>query len=494
MTDRRLWLLLAVFAVAAMALVWLATPTGPILSPDSISYIRNMRLLQAGAGLLALDNHWPPGYALLLSLVYSLVSSEMLAARILCALSLALSLMAIGIFAARLTQQRSSLLVVSLVLLAHLLAPGFSLLYLYGLSEPLFMVALCWALVAFQRLCAPGAGKASWVFLGACLAAMLLLRYAALPLVAAFLLSLALCLYLSGRRWFGPVFVTGLFAVTPLLGWMLLLSPEAAGGVRQFTVHALTVGHFRELSASLARWMGGVEGTLAVGGYLALVMMTIWQWWKTRIPELLLLSLMSIAYLLFLALSLLFFDAHTPLNARILLPLFPPFILMLVAVCMGIRLSWRGLDGGAVLVVLLVTVTALGLPGLKLHLKTSAAGAMGSANVVERSLELYRTVAALPAETPVYSNTSEILFLLHGREVVGLPRLYDPLTMQKNPDFIAETAAMIEEMYNNDGVLLWMPVGRFRAYYPKPDVLLNFPLKIIDEADGGYLMVPDVPD
>jgi hypothetical protein len=492
--TRSLLALLVLFALAAMALVWFATPNGPILSPDSISYIRSVRLLQTGAGVLALDNHWPPGYAVLLSATYSLLGSEMLAARMVCALSLALSMIAIGIFTARLLGQRSTLLLVALVLLAHLLAPGFSLLYLYGLSEAPFLAALCWALVAYQRICTPESGRGAWVLLATCLAAMLLLRYAALPIVAAFMFSLAVHLYLSGRRWLGPVFATGLAAIIPLMGWLLLLSPEAGDGVRQFTFHGLGMAHYREIAASLARWMGGVEGALAICSYLVLLAMTAWQWLQTRRSELLLLSIMSIAYLLFLTLSLLFFDAHTPLNARILLPLFPPFVLMLVAVCTAGSRSWRGVDGSAVLVMLLLVVTAFGMPGLKIHLKTSAAGAMGSANVVERSLELYRKVAALPADVPVYSNTSEILFLVHGREVKGLPLLYAPLTMQQNQDFIIETAAMIEHMYNTDGVLLWMPVGRFRTYYPNPEVLLGFPLKIIDEADGGYLMVADVPD
>jgi hypothetical protein len=494
MTDRALAIAIALFAVAALALVWFATPSGPILSPDSIGYIRSVRLLQAGSGVLALDNHWPPGYALLLSSIVSLLGSEMLAARLVCAVSLALSLTAIAIFISRLGNLRAAVILLPLVLLTHLLASGFTVVYLYAISEPPFMAASCWALVAYQRVCAPRPGRGTWVLLACCLAAMLLLRYTAVPIVTAFLFSLAVHLLLSGQRWLPIVLVTGMACAAPLLIWLLLNIDGSAGTVREVSFHSLRYAHFQEFSSSLARWMGGIPGGLAVFIYVGVLLTAGWQWLTTRKPVVLLLLMWSVGYLLFIVLSLSFFDAHTPLSARIVLPLFPPFFLLLVCFATDFQGNWRRLDYNTVLAGILVAVSVSGLPALRSNLADSAAGAKGSASLEERSLELYSTVAALPAATPVYANTSEILFLVHGREVNPLPHLYDPLTMEQNEDFIADTAAMIEHMYRNDGVLLWMPVGSFRAYYPRPEVLLGFPLKIVDRADGGYLMVPDITE
>jgi hypothetical protein len=496
--DKWLWPGIGLCAAAGMALVWFSTPTGPIFSPDSVSYIRSLRLLQAGAGVLSLDNHWPPGYPLLLSFMYSLVGSEMLAGRLLSAISLALSLVAVALFISRLDNLRIKGILLPLVVLLHLLGYGFSYLFLFALSEPPFVAALCWALVGYQRTCAAPSDRGSWLLLSCCLAAMLLLRYTALPLFAAFLFSLAVQLYLSDWRrlpvLLAVVLGVGLLSSAPLITWLWLISGETGEAVREFSFHALRMVHFRELTLALSRWMGGIEGTLAFCIYMAVLVTAAWQWLKNRRPELLLLLTCSVGYLLFLILSLTFFDAHTPLNARLVLPLYPLFFLLLVSFAASFTRSWRGLDYSAVLATLLVLIIGLGLPALRLHLKTSAAGAIGSANLVERNLELYRRVAALPPETPVYSNTGEILYLFFKRDVLAMPRLYDPLTMQQNTNFIAETAAMVEHMYVADGMLLWMPVGGKRNYYPKSDVLLHFPLKIIAEADGGYLMVPAIAE
>ncbi len=477
-----------------MALVWFSTPTGPIFSPDSVSYIRSLRMLQAGDGVLALDNHWPPGYPLLLSFMYSLVGSEMLAARLLSAVSLALSLVALALFTSRLENLRSARLLLTLVVLVHLLGYAFSFLHLFALSEPPFVAALCWALVAYQRVSAAPSERGNWLLLICCLAGMLLLRYTALPLFAAFLFSLAVQLHLSGRRYLVRLLGVAVLSSAPLLIWLWLISGETGEAVREYSFHALRMVHFRELTLALSRWMGGIEGTLAFCIYIAVLVTAAWQWLKNHRPELLLLLTCSVGYLLFLILSLLFFDAHTPLNVRLVLPLYPLFVLLLVSFAGSFTRSWRGLDYSTVLVTLLVVVIGLGLPALRLRLKTSAAGAIGSANLVERNLQLYSRVAALPPATPIYSNTGEILYLFFRRDVLATPRLYDPITMQQNPNFIAETAAMIKHMHDADGVLLWMPMGGKRPYYPKTDVLLQFPLKIIAEADGGYLMVPDITD
>jgi len=477
-----------------MALVWFSTPTGPIFSPDSVSYIRSLRMLQAGDGVLALDNHWPPGYPLLLSFMYSLVGSEMLAARLLSAVCLVLSLVALALFTSRLENLRSARLLLTLLVLVHLLGYGFSYLYLFVLSEPPFMAALCWALVAYQRVSADRTGYRDWLLLTASLTAMLLLRYTALPIVAAFLFSLALQFYLSGRRQLAVVLGVGLLSATPLITWLGLISSDGGGAVRIFRFHPLRAGHFEEFAAALARWMGGIDHTLAFVIYLAVLMTAAWLWLKTRRPELLLLLTWSAAYLLFLILSLLFFDAHTPLSSRIIFPLYSPFFLLLVCFCGHFIRSWRGINYSVVLAVVLIIIIGLGLSPLRRHLKASAIGAAGSAKVTERNLELYRRVAALSPDTPVYANTAEILFLFFRREVLPMPRLYDPVSMQQNDNFIAEMASMIEHMHVDGGVLLWMPVGGFRSYYPKIDVLLQFPLEIIAEADGGYLIAPDIAD
>jgi hypothetical protein len=81
--------------------------------------------------------------------------------------------------------------------------------------------------------------------------------------------------------------------------------------------------------------------SLAVFIYLGVLLTAGWQWLTTRRPEVLLLLMWSVGYLLFLALSLLFFDAHTPLSARIVLPLFPPFLLLLVCFATDFHRRWR---------------------------------------------------------------------------------------------------------------------------------------------------------
>jgi hypothetical protein len=160
-------------------------------------------------------------------------------------------------------------------------------------------------------------------------------------------------------------------------------------------------------------------------------------------------------YVLFLMTSLSVLDAATPVDDRILSPLYPAGVL-LAFILAGAVATGRAAAGavriGADIVIglfLLFTIREgyLKVQSLKADGQGYAArGWAGSA--------LIEAVRELPSQVPIYTNELDAIYLLTGRAAFQVPIRWDPMLDAPRRDYPEQLALMRERMREQGGALV----------------------------------------
>lgn len=217
-------LLHLLLAVAGALLLWMSSPWGVGVSPDSAEYIAAARRLTGPADLFNLPTQWAPGYPVLLALAYLFGDDIFATTRLLQCVLLAANI-GIGIALLRHVMGRDGLLPVSggLVLLvsATLWQVNF-----YAWSEAPFLLCLQGSALALLRHVESGT-RGTFVAAVALAAMALLFRYAGIAWVGAAALTLLLLQAGSWQQRLRKPVLFGFVALAPfvLLACLLQLAP-----------------------------------------------------------------------------------------------------------------------------------------------------------------------------------------------------------------------------------------------------------------------------
>ncbi len=369
-SGRVFYIPLILLSLLGMLALWRSTPYGLGLVNDSAFYIEGADNLLAGNGYVRTSGggeikpitHFPPLFSLLLAGV-SLSGLELLGA----ARLLALLLFGTTIFLLGLSVYQLSRSPVFALLSAFLLATSdvFLGVYSMALSEALFLALMLAAFLALSR----GLERASLGWLagaGLLLSLATLTRYAGASLCLTAILVLLLVGW-AGKalRWqalgmqLGALLAGGL---PLLLAWGIasrLGSGAESVGNRLVSWHPPTPTMLFEAAKNLLTWLAPDDllGIAPFFGRLlslvsllllpALLAWLVWRAWPgpapaASTPALTWLLAMHVpVYLGFLVVSLTLFDASTPLNARILSPVYLA-LLGLFAAGLSWVWSWLG--------------------------------------------------------------------------------------------------------------------------------------------------------
>lgn len=460
-------------------LTWMATVNGPALSPDSVSYLRSVRGLLNGITLVHLGTHHPPGYPMLWAAISTLTGNEFTAARLIGSASLALAILGFGL-SLRTIMPEPRVLIIGPALLALLLSPGFSPLFWWAVTEGPFLACLSIAIYAALIFSRNGHHRRLLYF---SLAVMLLMRYAAAPLVVTLIVWATVSRY-GWNRLACIRMVTALALVTaPLALWLGLSSvQDGTNAVREFALHPPTAAHAKQALLTLSRWFGQSNSWLALFFYSGVVLAALLQRPARQQSATQLALLMTGAYLLFLSLSLTFFDGQTPLDWRILVPLLPLWLIMLITLP---ALRVRPALLGSLLLILAMANAA----SLRPELRHSIMAGEDFTNLQRRRAPIFRTTATLPAKLPIYTNAGEYYYIYYHRETRSLPQYYNPITGVPNENLDEEWDAVIAAMHNQQALIVWSPFTAYRHYLPTVDDMLGFGMLEIEmELEGGTVL------
>lgn len=474
--PRPLWpawwvFVLAVAALAAMTVVIAITPHGAGVNPDSVVHIETTKSLLAGRGFFAPGKpatHYGPVYPLLLAAASYVVPDLIQAARWLSAVLISLNLLLITSLV-YLATERSVLAATYAGTLAASSAM-FLQSHTMAWSEPPFIALSLGGFMLWCRyLLQPGWARLASASLALGLAATT--RYAGIALLPP---AFALLLLMPGRAMGGKMrhAAVGLaIALGPLALWVARNRFVTGSGTnRQFAVHFPGPGHWEALLTTVHGWFVPFGASLSVkvlevsvllgllaAGAAVLHKRGYWRRtgtdWPTLVP--LASALMAVSYLSVVLATIAFWDAATPLDGRLLLPL------QLFLVLMAVPVAWasaKAVGQPSVNVVLgvLAVLLLLGQARQTFHLaRYIRVEGMGYTSRSWRDSQAMAFVRSLPQGVALYCDGPEVVRFLTGRQSVRMvPRPASPYSLEPNPTYHQEMLAMCQEILERGGYLV----------------------------------------
>jgi len=476
-------LLVAVF-------IFFSTPWGLGLLPDSISYATASRGLAEHGDIMGLPSHWPPLYAVLLAVFYILMGDPVLGSRLLHALLFALnSVLLVLLF--RDLEKKSILF--SIFPLLIVLQPAFVAVHLYLWSEPMFMVLALTNLLILKQMADKNVVSLKYFLFLALIAGLAIMtRYVGLFLVLVNTVAILLIVRLPDSRfskswalfsgkWRLPDGISGdvvrriwlasmvaVLSLIPMASWTIfnvLRGSKAA--YRNIVWHPPGQQHMAQASTTLADWFHVPRDF----GWLVILLLVIGVIWacshgiqalrtgdfKTRalVP---LAGLFIGMYISFLLASISLADYQTPLDGRIMVPIFPVIMVLIahfISIVPGKRVS-------LLLLAVIMPLLALNVSRSFELMVMSKKNGMGFANRNIQEMQIIGAVRKLPSKWNVVTNGPEIFSLYLPQDSTMLPRKVHPGTKLDNQHYTAQ----MESMLKTADALVYFTRMKYRYYLP----------------------------
>jgi hypothetical protein len=176
------------------------------------------------------------------------------------------------------------------------------------------------------------------------------------------------------------------------------------------------------------------------------------------------------SYVVFLVLAITFVDAHTPLDARTLVPFNQ------LALAFFVATSWRLGQGAGRWTTYALALSTLLLLGASTWNLASTASRLHSegAEFASRSWRQSETLACvqvLPEEMSLYSNGFDAIEFLLDRPTSSIPRRTDPVSMRPNPSYRAEIEVLKKHLNRPGAAFVYLNAFDYRWYFPEKAAL-----------------------
>lgn len=467
--------------ILILASAWLlgfSVEPGIGLASDSYYYVSGADTLFngdgfgriAGDGEFKPTTHFPPIYSFAL-LMTRLASGERIDAVPVLHQALLMGVLTLGfLLVTHLTDSTAAGVI--FILLAGL-APAMLSVFSWLLSEGMFLLVVAATLTimaGYERQ-----HSSRWLAVAGLLTGLAYLtRYTGVTLAAA--IGLALLLTEDIGRWRKSALYLGTSALLPII-W--LLRNWFIAGVttnRSLGWHPISLEKIRSGMSVLAGWIspGQVPDFIRLGMLIllvgALLLGYFLAWRRNRKLGIVEASLLAffLIYPTFLVLSISIVDAATPLDERILSPLFATILILSINLfCMGWhRFNWPGwikasLAIGMVLFAGLTVVRGV-RQAMDLHLD-----GQGFASARWSQSAMIDWLNGLPPDTILYSNELDAIYLLTGRLVYQIPIKWDPVRDQPRTDYDDQLEAMRLRLEAEDGYLVtFETLSNQQAFFP----------------------------
>ncbi|MEO6434358.1 MAG: hypothetical protein ABIP55_01170 [Tepidisphaeraceae bacterium] len=481
---------LAIIAIIAAFMVGYATRDGMGLSLDSDAYLTAARQLLRGEGFTLEGipdpqplTHFPPLYSLLLAGGAKLLAADVLvAARVLNVALFGGTVLMVGLILRRgIGLPRAAALVGAAVV-----AVSVHLLFIHAMvwSEGLFIFLI---LLTLGLLGAFLDGHRRSVLIGAVIAASLALltRYAGAGLVLAGSVTLLLCGVRTRRQRFADATIFGAISCLPMAAWVLRnIQYTGSAANRQLAFHPPDAELMEMAVETIAHWFwpsprnwlmwtgfGAAVTLLAIAALSARNARAEGRRSRSDGGEAGgaagALAWFSFSYVLFILTSITLFDAHSPLDGRILAPLFAAAAIGVIA-----EFARSSLPPGAgalsrVWPKMLAAIACVFIAGQSIRIGLWVQQApelhLGYGTRMWRDSDLVTFVRTIPADVPVYSNGRAAIHLHTGRVVRPLPGKVNLATRQPHTNFAQRLRALERDLKNRGGYVVFFTDIRHRT-------------------------------
>jgi hypothetical protein len=464
--------------VGAILLLWF-TNKGIGLWEDSFDYITSALTLAETGQLGRVDalgafrplTHFPPGYPATLALLDLFGVDVYIGARWLSSLLFGLTVGLLGITGFLLTGSIAWGIVASVLTITSEVVIG---VHLWALSEPLYIFLSVLALVLVAAyLRSPRRMALLWAA-SLVTGLALLTRFVGVSVIGAGAVALVASPNAPLRKRATNAALFGIAGFVPLAAFLLrnfLISGNPAD-LSTPAWHFPSEAQWQEAARTLLNWalpdfvvesLGGDESLVAVAviigmGVIALALSTRLRFRPPPAgsggwPGLMLIHITcGVAYALTVLMTVAVVHRITPLDDRILSPLYPTVVVVGIAV-MAQLWSGGGTRAKAVVLAVCVLFAAFQVARFRGLLRTLPADSRGFASEAWRASETIAYVRALPP-TLLYSNEIQALYFLTGRNAVFIPTRLNPATGEPREDYELSLARMRERLISEVGALV----------------------------------------
>lgn len=518
--------------------VLVASRWGIGASPDSVVYIIGARSIANGHGFSLPDSvlgyvpvtHHAPLYSVLLAFVDILGLDVVQGARWVNAFLLLGSVFVFGWAVQSFIQRNSMNKILFPVIGAAILMTSASMMqiHLMAWSEPLFIFTL---LLGFFCLAKWLDGAPSQYVFFACIsiAAACLTRYAGVTLAATGALAILLfhprkdalaaeqssgkitrhSVRLSRRIISAALFFVA--ALTPLLVWMgrnVILGGTATS--REVEYHLITWQQIGQGLTTLGAWWfipAGMSSLVKLAPYMVIGVACLMimvngrdgerspeqrSFWQNlnQLPDLIKIALIfTPLYLMFLFLSISFLDANTPLDDRILSPIYVALVILVIYLVQENIERFRP----PLLVKIFLSLIGVFFLAANLYqssdvLRQSYLEGLGFMSRQWRGSVVLQQARRLPETTPVFSNVPEAVLLYTNLTANRLPRKYEPANRQTNIHYPSEMSELRRQMEKSSAMIIYFTWVNINTLPELQELETEFGLKIFYQAEDGVIL------
>lgn len=442
---RALW---AASALLFSVVLWVATPRGLGLTPDSVAYLKAAQGLTEGRGLSYFSVQWPPLFSSVIHLFSQITEQDAVrGARLLNAVLYGCTFALTGIFLSRLTAQRVHPLGVYVFSGLLCLHPTITHIYFYALSEALFLPLVLLNLIVLHHFYDHKNDLTLLNILSLSALGFLATstRYAGVTLVA---LNVVVLLRFTGHKSITNKVFNYAALVVPIV--LLLIWWRSHLGIgdtdtnqRPLLWHPITVQNMYEGVVNLGSWFLPITYTDLSGRWVAaffnsgvcslvVLMILVIQssmaifTKKTDKRSTLdnystwIISTFCLGYLVFLILVRSLFDPNIVLDPRTLSPIFLPLSSLLLLRCVGLSRP----SGRVIALILVAIIFLIPLQQMRPWLLINYFNGIELNDKTRLSSDLLRVLRSCPKDASVHSDQPWNLNLEFQSMVHWLPTQY----------------------------------------------------------------------
>lgn len=488
------WLCPLLFSLWASWQVYQTTVWGAGLSSDSVSYLDGARKIVENGNLNGLGSHWPPLYFILIALS-GLVTSELLVA--LRWLQIVTLFANVLVFAYVLRKSTNGALVSVLVgLLVFVTSPSVLHIHTMAWSEASFCL---FSLLGFHFLAdylEHNSSLGGLIFSALFVGLAFITRYVGMTLVLTGMIALVIFTDGDKKKRIASNLIFCFVSSFPMLLWMgrnLLVSNEATS--RQVIFHPVSMEKIKTGIKVLQGWLF-IPGNYWLLLPAVLVLLSVLYLISrkqvagirlNRMPEICFIFVFT--YISFLLFSISFLDAQTPLDTRILFPVYVFFVLGVVV--LNVRISymrWMQYFSYLVLMLMLLLVFAQ-LRVQERFIAYATGNGIGFASKKWAQSDTLQWVKSLPSDTLIYTNGPDPLRVYTGRASRMIPRHSNPNNRQKNEAIVSELNTMVSKLSEQRGVIIYFNEITWRWYLPTVDQLSHvLPIQQVYKGNDGIVV------
>jgi hypothetical protein len=330
-------------------------------------------------------------------------------------------------------------------------------------------------------------------------------RYVGVVLFPTIVLAFLLMDHRPLRQRLRDIFIFSSISCLPLIFWLIrniLLAQSATN--RQLVFDPVGLSHAKKMFYALGNFIlpipiSNLMKALFVAGTIILLFRVVPIIYRkttckqhaasTEVLLPVLCIMYAVIYVVFLFISISFFDAHTPLDSRILLPASLPVIVacIVLAWLMSQQLNRRWIWSTFVLFVFFIVSINM-TPAIATAVKIHENG-QGYNSRYWNNSDIIAALVENPSEVPIiYSNGPDVIRFWTGKEAMMIPAKKFAGVDRVNSDYQKQLTQMLQECKQGKALIVYLNAITWRWYLPSiEEIETTEILPVLKKGQGGVI-------